>query len=257
VVVVFVNVRDSILRQIAYTIVDQQCIFNSFNDMSTQTLSLITTEDGSPSFYNPSLDETYHSRHGAIQESMHVFIKAGIEHLHALGQSSINILEIGFGTGLNAALALEHAQAGAYPLRYASIELYPIPAEVLQTYIDRAPANLQTGLRFVSSAAWNEVTPLSTTIQLEKISGDARTVPFPSCDVLFLDAFAPSVSPDLWTIEMMEKYYNCILPSGVLVTYCAKGAVRRAMQSAGFKTERIPGPPGKREMLRGTKSMEQ
>jgi tRNA U34 5-methylaminomethyl-2-thiouridine-forming methyltransferase MnmC len=221
--------------------------------MNSPTLHLIATEDGSPSFYHPALGETYHSRHGAVQESMHVFIAAGFEHRYALGHASISIFEIGFGTGLNAALAVAHAQANDIPLQYASIELYPIAAEVLDAYIDQAPENLQTTLRLVSSASWNEVTPLTTTIQLEKIGGDARAMSFPSCDVLFLDAFAPAVSPELWTAEMMDKYFACLHPGGILVTYCAKGAVRRAMQSAGFEVERIPGPPGKREMLRATK----
>jgi tRNA U34 5-methylaminomethyl-2-thiouridine-forming methyltransferase MnmC len=223
--------------------------------MNPSTLTIITTEDGSPSFLNTALGETYHSRHGAVQESTHVFIQAGLMHRRHAGAHALQVFEIGFGTGLNAALAVAHAQSLNYPLIYHTIEKYPISPVQHAEYIASAPIELQAILHTVSVAPWDAASSISDDIQLTKMKGDALEALFADCDVLFLDAFAPAVSPELWAPEMMQKYFACLKPGGIMVTYCAKGAVRRAMQSAGFEVERIPGPPGKREMLRATKKI--
>jgi tRNA U34 5-methylaminomethyl-2-thiouridine-forming methyltransferase MnmC len=220
------------------------------------TRTLITTDDGSPSLYHTELGETYHSRHGAVQESMHVFIHSGMDHRQSLSLRALSVLEIGFGTGLNAALAVQHATQKEYPLTLVSIEKYPLTRDEETAFIAHSPEPVRACLEKVIAAPWNETVALHPLVQLTKIEGDATTTPLPSCDVLFLDAFAPAVSPELWTPHMMAQYANSLRPGGLLVTYCAKGEVRRAMESAGLITERLPGPPGKREMLRATKPLQ-
>ncbi len=221
--------------------------------MSEIIRTIITTEDGSPSLYDPQLGETYHSRHGAIQESTHVFIQAGLDHRQTHSLRALTVLEIGFGTGLNAALAIQHALDKEYPLHLASIEKYPLTAEEQTAFLAHSNEHIRPALQKVLEAPWGQDTSINTLIQLTKIQGDATVVQLPACDVLFLDAFAPAVCPELWTPEMMVKYADCLRLGGILVTYSAKGEVRRAMEAAGLQTERLAGPPGKREMLRATK----
>lgn len=217
------------------------------------TRTLITTDDGSPSLYHTELGETYHSRHGALQESTHVFIQAGMDHRQSLSLRALAVLEIGFGTGLNAALAVQHAMQKEYPLTMVSIEKFPLTHEEETIFVAHSPEAIRPSLEQVLQAPWNETASLNSLVQLTKIEGDATTMDLPPCDVLFLDAFAPAVCPELWTPHMMTQYANSLRPGGVVVTYCAKGEVRRAMEAAGLITERLAGPPGKREMLRATK----
>jgi tRNA U34 5-methylaminomethyl-2-thiouridine-forming methyltransferase MnmC len=221
--------------------------------MTSSTRTIITTDDGSPSLFHNALGETYHSRHGAVQESMHVFIRNGMEHKLSHGLRELAVLEIGFGTGLNAALAVQHALQNGYALTFHSIEKFPLSEDEQHSFVEHTDESLRITLQMVTDASWNTTNTLSPHIHLSKIEGDATKEILPACDILFLDAFAPAVSPELWTIEMMTTYTNCLRPNGVLVTYCAKGEVRRAMEAAGLITERLPGPPGKREMLRATK----
>jgi tRNA U34 5-methylaminomethyl-2-thiouridine-forming methyltransferase MnmC len=216
-------------------------------------LQIIQTADGSPTLFNQNLGETYHSRHGAIQESEHVFIAAGLEHWRKQHIGTCRLLEIGFGTGLNAALALAYGQEHAMALIYTTLEKYPLPNQLLQQLVPLLPTALHELWHQVHAAPWNVLTSIGNQFQFQKLEGDVHDLSFPSTDVLFFDAFAPEVVPSQWTEALMQKCFQCLHPGGVLVTYCAKGSVRRTLQSVGFTIERIPGPPGKREMLRATK----
>ncbi|PXZ43971.1 SAM-dependent methyltransferase [Sanguibacteroides justesenii] len=215
--------------------------------------AIITTEDGSNTLYIPDLNEPYHSIHGAIQESIHVFIKAGIVHY---GQKNIRILEAGFGTGLNAFLTLMEARENQRNVVFHTFEKYPLtPDEVEQlNYPDHfAPENASLFAR-LHNTPWNEDVVVTPYFTLHKHKADFEEVNFQAYfDIVFFDAFAPDVQPRLWTEDMFAKFYKALKPEGILTTYCVKGTVKRALRNLGFKLKRLPGPPGKREMLRGEK----
>lgn len=212
------------------------------------------TGDGSSTLYSEKYGETYHSRHGAIQESMHVFIGMGLAALPQEKQD-ISILEMGLGTGLNVLLTALHQ--GERTIRYTSLEAEPIGPEQYQelNYSEELDgekrSNLLTKIHELPWQSWQE---LQADFQLFKFLGklqDFQPESKQKFDLIYYDAFAPGTQPELWTQEIFEKLFAFCHPGAVLTTYCAKGAVRRAMIAAGFEAERVPGPPGKREMLRG------
>lgn len=208
------------------------------------------SEDGSHTLYIPELDEHYHSIHGAIQESMHVFIKAGLKSVH---KSDISILELGFGTGLNAFLTLYHAEN--HKVHYTSIEKYPLKdEEFMQLNYHQFYANSKNDFLKMHQSKWGIDVKMRSGFALQKIKGDIESIDFErNFDLIYFDAFAPDIQPNLWTDEIFEKIYRNTNPEGVLVTYSAKGVVRRSLQKAGFDVQRLEGPPGKREMLRAIK----
>ena len=214
---------------------------------------IITTEDGSTTLYIPELNEHYHSIHGAIQESIHIFIKAGIEYY---GQKDIRILEAGFGTGLNAYLSLLRSEELQLPLDYHSVEKYPLPPEEINRlhYPDQLPAADPGSFAMLHDAPWDygeQITPL---FHLHKYRADFRSIQFQArFDIVYFDAFNPEVQPHLWTPEVFSRFAQALKPGGILVTYCVKGIVKQALREVGFTLKRLPGPPGKREMLRATK----
>jgi tRNA U34 5-methylaminomethyl-2-thiouridine-forming methyltransferase MnmC len=215
---------------------------------------IVVTKDGSSSIYLPAFDEHYHSVHGAVQESKHVFMKMGWEPV-ASKQEEISILEIGFGTGLNAFLVLE--QALLFPgkkVHYASLEAFPV-AEEQAGLLNYAEQNREHFLRLHASG-WEKPVAILPNFQLEKRKITLQEfMPEEShYDLVFFDAFAPRVQPELWTEEVFRKMHKALKPGGILVTYCSKGDVRRAMIAAGLSVEKLPGPPGKREMLRAAKA---
>ncbi len=216
--------------------------------MSVAISSKITA-DGSPTLYRVDLDEPYHSIHGARQESMHVFIEMGLKPtLSRL--NTIRILEMGFGTGLNALLTEEHAPSGTHSIEYCGLETVPLKEEVWQSLDYGRP----TVFNQLHSAPWGEMTTIREGFRLQK--QEVSFQEFKSVDefdLIYWDAFGPNTQAELWTLDIFEKCFSLMNEGGMLVTYCAKGAVRRAMQAAGFEVERLPGPPGKREMLRATK----
>lgn len=222
---------------------------------------VITTADGSSTISIPEMNVTYHSTHGAIQESMHVFIHAGLD--QALpGHSSLFILEMGFGTGLNALLTLIKAEAAKKLIHYTAIELYPLEAEHVTSlnYCQQLNRNdLAPIFENLHTLAWEEEIPVTSYFKLRKSKEDLLNFESPQprqqFHLIFFDAFAPTAQPQLWTISVFEKLFALLLPGGLLVTYCSKGEVRRAMQAAGFKVEKLAGPPGKREMVRAWKEM--
>jgi tRNA U34 5-methylaminomethyl-2-thiouridine-forming methyltransferase MnmC len=208
------------------------------------------TADGSHTLFIPEMDEHYHSVNGAVQESYHVFIEAGLQRMKS---SSVRVLEIGFGTGLNAFLTLLHA---GVPVEYYTVELYPLPLDVVRSlnYGKIICPGKEELFRSLHMAAWDMPVKITDLFTLHKIQGDSNACALPGdIGLVYFDAFAPGKQPEMWNQDIFTKLYQSMIPNGVLTTYCAKGSVRRMMQEAGYSVERIPGPPGKREMLRATK----
>lgn len=213
------------------------------------------TEDGSSSLYVPGLNEHYHSIHGAIQESLHIFIGAGIEYY---AQKNIAILEAGFGTGLNAYLSLLYAGQEHCRIHYTTIEKYPLdPTEAEKlNYKKLLPADPPQLFDSLHSCPWAEDVALTPCFTLHKLKQDFREGRLPAeTDIVFFDAFNPEVQPHLWTAEVFRRFYAALKPGGILVTYCVKGIVKQALRAAGFTLKRLPGPPGKREILRATRPL--
>lgn len=219
------------------------------------TLEVIKTSDGSQTLYLKDKDETYHSRHGAIQESRHVFIEAGLKPLIESGKKEISILEAGFGTGLNALLTFIEAEKSRTTINYTSLEAFPVSADIVSQLDYGNALNSEHVFRKMHSLTWNENHSISEFFSLKKIEGKLEDFNAEEkFDLIYFDAFSPRVQPELWTEEIFKKMYALAAPGAILVTYCSKGDVRRAMIAAGFTVEKLPGPPGKREMLRAGKS---
>ncbi len=214
------------------------------------TIELITTEDGSPSLYLPHLQETYHSRHGAVREAMHVFIQNGFRHV-ALQFSAVEILEVGFGTGLNALLTCHESTLTKQQVRYTTIEKFPLNKEVYEAIHYGTDRELYLELH---QTEWEKDVLIHNHFTLQKTHNTLEKFESKhTFNLVYYDAFGPPAQPEMWTPELFKKIYDMMAAGGVLVTYCAKGQVRRDLQSCGFLVERLPGPPGKREMLRATK----
>ncbi len=226
------------------------------------------TADGSYTFFNEEIGEHYHSAHGALQESKHVFLEAGFVANHQLKKAnSYAILEMGFGTGLNFLISAAYAQSLALKLNYVGIEAYPLCIE------DIAQTQLQNQ---IPTALWNEFTEnyaksitsiaasslespypfvdINKTLQLAVLKNQLEELSFrPQFDLIYYDAFSVRHQPELWTTEVITKICEALLPGGIFVSYAITGNLKRALQAAGLKTEKLPGPPGKREMIRAHK----
>lgn len=208
------------------------------------------TQDGSNTLYNEALDEHYHSCFGARAESLHVFIDNALLRGEELSKS---VLEIGFGTGLNALLTLLHTEAHPeVEVLYTTYELYPLSARLVTDFVSTFDEPERTWLTRLHSAPWGEVVEVTPRFRLHKIQADARTVtpPTPLATAVYMDAFSPEKCPELWAVGQLRRLYDSCASGAYLSTYCAKGAVRRVFQSVGFEVFRTPGPPGgKREIL--------
>ena len=221
-----------------------------------------TTADGSPTLYVPALDEHYHSHHGAAQESRHVFIAAGLAprlaaDLGQPGAGPLRLLEVGLGTGLNALLTLEAAQAAGVAVAYTGYETYPLPAEAVAALAPQWQYSqvLSQAFAHLHAAPWGEQIRLAPGFHLSKMLAAVQHEPLPAAhyDLIYFDAFAPEKQPELWTEAMFAQLYAAAAPGAVLVSYCAQGQFRRNLRAAGWLTEKLPGPPGKREMTRARK----
>ncbi len=215
-------------------------------------LEIITTSDGSHTLRNKQLNETYHSIHGAVQESLHVFIKNGVEYYCDTYQpKNISILEVGFGTGLNALLTLQYAIQNNFQIRYTTLEPFPLPVEVWSklNYGDRNKGEHQ--FRALHETDWNSEISLAPEFTILKSKKSLAEAEFNDLyDVIYFDAFAPKVQPELWLYETLKKTITPLKAGGVFVTYCAKGQLKRDLKSLGLKVETLLGPPGKNEMVR-------
>lgn len=221
---------------------------------------IIKTGDGSDTITIPEMNVSYHSKHGAIQESMHVFIEAGLRYV--INQSPIqpiSIFEMGFGTGLNAFLTAIEASNKKTKVYYVGVEQYPLTKEEISALNYTEALNHAELFQNIHQSKWNENIKLNEFFILRKINEDIinySTKVLSEAErftVIYYDAFASTAQPELWTEEVFKKLYSMLLPGGILVTYCSKGSVRRAMQAVSFQIEKIPGPPGKREMVRAIK----
>lgn len=211
------------------------------------------TADGSHTLFLPGMDEHYHSVNGAVQESRHIFIDAGMKEAV---KDELQVLEIGFGTGLNAFLTLLEAETSGKRVIYHTVELYPLQPELVRALNYPAVICPEKESLFYAlhESPWDQPVEIIPYFTLYKIEGDSNTCRLPeAADLIYFDAFAPDKQPGMWHQEIFNKLYSHTAENGILTTYCAKGVVRRMMQEAGYTVERIPGPPGKREMLRARK----
>ncbi|WP_179333147.1 tRNA (5-methylaminomethyl-2-thiouridine)(34)-methyltransferase MnmD [Winogradskyella costae] len=220
--------------------------------------NIITTSDGSKTIQIEEWNEQYHSIHGAIQEANHVFLKHGLlfYSMQVSSTQPISILEIGFGTGLNAFLTLIKAEKDNLNLNYTGIEAYPVqPEEINQlNYVELISQTHQAVFEKMHETPWEESCAITPKFQLKKQQKFFKDIDSKdNFDIIYFDAFGARVQPDLWTEDIFKIMFEALKTNGILVTYSAKGSVRRAMQAVGFVVERLPGPPGKREMLRAQK----
>lgn len=218
---------------------------NSLNNTAvnkSRTRELVKTSDGSFTLFIPEVQETYHSTHGAVQESMHVFIENGLK---ACDKEEIRVLEVGLGMGLNAMLTLQHATK---KIDYCALEPYPLSKEILNELSTSGSDQFEMKFHVSKPGEWISIQEnfsfVRMEVGLEEFSSEEKF------DVIYYDAFGPRVEPGLWTLARMQQCFDLLNDGGIFVTYCAKGEVRRNLQAAGFVVERLAGPPGKREMLR-------
>lgn len=219
---------------------------------------IVPTADGSESLYLKELDEHYHSHHGALQESVHVYIKAGVEYILANGFSDIKVFELGLGTCLNAFLTISYAEKNKIETSYYSIEKFPIEPSALKRMNYKTQPELKSIAPLcdaIVDAEWDKEVRISPNFKIYKCYDDFLTFQAPKGEfnVLYFDAFGYRAQSEMWSEEVFQKCFDLLMPGGVLVTYASKGLARRAMESVGFKVERIKGAPGKREMMRAIK----
>lgn len=215
---------------------------------------IITTGDGSKTIQIMDWQEQYHSKHGAIQEAYHVFIKSGLD---LFENQEINILEIGFGTGLNAFITLIEFDKRNLKVNYTGVEAYPVSIEELNqlNYLEELKSlSRKDDFDLMHTSPWGDKVEIVENFNLKKEQILFKEISaIAEYDLIYFDAFGARVQPELWTVEIFQIMFNAMKSNGYLVTYAAKGSVRRAMQEVGFLVERLPGPPGKREMLRAKK----
>lgn len=214
---------------------------------------LIVTDDGSHTLYQANIDETYHSTHGAIQESKFIFIDKALNYS---AKSDIHILEIGFGTGLNTLLTYINVIETKKNIHYTTLELFPIDKNLIKelNFCTFEMTEYQGVFEEIHNAAWEVDRKLSSTFTLRKINTDfCKTKLTGKFDIVYFDAFSPEKQAEMWTLEQFRKIFESCNDGAILTTYCAKGYVRRNLINAGFSVERHPGPPGKREILRAIK----
>tara|TARA_B100000795_G_C22793459_1_gene438130 strand:+ start:1370 stop:2140 length:771 start_codon:yes stop_codon:yes gene_type:complete len=222
-----------------------------FIKMSDLKREIIITKDGSHSLFVPSLNEQYHSIHGARQEAEHVFLKMGLG-FHQ--KKKIRVFEVGFGTGLNALLTCDYAVKNQKNIEYVAVEKYPVTKTEFSILNYGQLLDMQLDFESMFSQDWGINSVINDFFSLKKINKDLEKDILPKgFDVIYFDAFAPNKQPDMWTVAVFMKMKDLLDDGGCLVTYCCQGEARRSMIKAGFIVEKVVGPPGKREMLRAIK----
>jgi tRNA U34 5-methylaminomethyl-2-thiouridine-forming methyltransferase MnmC len=218
-------------------------------------ISIITTSDGSHSLLNADLNETYHSTHGALQESRHVFIKNGLDQVLAETSDTIEILEIGFGTGLNAFLSLQRATEINRKIRYTTLEVFPLDENIWSNLNYTSSLGSKDLFESLHDALWGVDQNISEVFTLFKIKQKLQDEKLPRgfFDLVYFDAFAPNKQPEMWELSTLKRVTDSMREGAVLVTYCAKGQVKRDLKSLSLRIETLPGPPGKKEMIRARK----
>ncbi len=221
------------------------------------SIELRSTADGSHTLYNPQLDETYHSIHGAVQESMHVFIKAGLEYLLEI-KKDLWVLEVGLGTGLNAWLTINSVLHSDAKIHYVGVEPFPVEQSLVEklNYPDYLQSSEYRSRLFyqLHKVEWEKFINLTPQFEIRKMPytlEDFRSQWI--FDLVYFDAFAPAKHPELWQKPMLQKIFDITAPGGILLTYSAKGQFKRDLKEVGWNVETLPGPPGKREMTRAVK----
>lgn len=224
----------------------------------TSPIRIIATEDGSQSLYNEALNETYHSTHGALTESRYVFIKQGLDLLVERGETNIDIFEVGFGTGLNALLVQEYAKGNPQlTISFTTLEPFPLSASLIEelTYDQLIEGVSKEDFEALHNCVWGEQVSLLTNFSLTKhrvtLKDFESSLDF---DLVFFDAFAPSKQPEMWEMALLSKISALLNSGGVFVTYCARGQLKRDLVELGLQVETLPGPPGKKEMVRAIKT---
>jgi tRNA U34 5-methylaminomethyl-2-thiouridine-forming methyltransferase MnmC len=217
---------------------------------------IFLTDDGSHSLMSETFGDSYHSKFGAIQESQHVFIEAALNYLAAKGKTDLTILEIGFGTGLNALMTFREAERQNLKINYLTIEKYPLSMEQAETLNYAEQLGVEPSVfKTLHSCNWGESVQLGAHFTFEKREIDCQTIDVEDfADIIYFDAFAPQIQPELWETPILQRLFTALKTGGVLTTYCAKGAVKRALKEVGFQLESLPGPVGKREMTRALKN---
>ena len=223
----------------------------------SMSLNIINTSDGSHTLYNEKINETYHSIHGAIQESEYIYINSGINYfIKNHKKEKIKILEIGFGTGLNALLTYKFSLSNKYTFHYNTIESNPLKMEIVNklNYIDILGKKYRDIFTLIHSQKSDEEIEISSKlffnkqiIRLEEFKSKKKY------DIIFFDAFAPSKQPNIWRAQNLQKVYDAMEKNAILVTYCSSGKFKKTLEKLGYKIEVISGPPGKKEMVRASK----
>jgi tRNA U34 5-methylaminomethyl-2-thiouridine-forming methyltransferase MnmC len=214
-----------------------------------EDVTTVVTADGTVTLHVAHLNENYHSLHGAMQESVHVFIRNGLNFFPPM--QPLNIFEVGFGTGLNCLLTKILSSS---PIIYHAIETNPLPDSIIEKLNYAENPSDKNQFELIHAISWNEEKEVSNNFRLKKIKLDLQSFQADSkYDLIYFDAFGPNAQPEMWTKDIFSKMYSMLNPGGILVTYCAKGEVKRIMKEVGFEVEALPGPPGKREMTRGKK----
>lgn len=228
----------------------------SGSELTQHEREIIETADGSKTLFIPDMDEQYHSVNGAITESEYVFLKQG--YLHHPSKKTV-VFEVGFGTGLNALLTALKAEEQKRPTTFYTIEKYPVTSQEVEhlEYGKIISGKAQKLFFHLHEAPWEETIQINDYFSIHKIKADLTTYDFkeiPGIDIVYFDAFGPDKQSSMWQTNIFETIYNASAKNSTFVTYSAKGVIRRSLQSCGYSMERLPGPPGKRQMLRGTKN---
>ena len=227
-------------------------------------MQILTTSDGSHTLFSEQFNEIYHSTHGAIQESSYVYIKQGLEYVlasqseHLAEKCPIKVFEVGFGTGLNTLLTFIKAKQAETVVNYETIELFPVSVDTIRQINYTAQLGdeiAQPVFQKLHLAKWNQTIQITDAFILTKyntsLSGFALTPNY--FHLIYFDAFAPDIQPEIWSGEIMKEMYKGLIHGGILVSYCSKSSFQKALKRAGFRIEKLPGPKGKREMIRAIK----